>query len=292
MHHRVSPRSLGALLVEPFCPRDYYYQVQMGFKLPFDRPMPGIMYNLDNFQKAIVEAHLDSEAELPEWLQALDCTSSIAFPPKMTAEIPEYDLTMVGMPDAVFKKTNGDLCVIDYKTARYKGADDPFLPIYEIQLLGYAFLLESNEIGKVDSAGLVYFENQLKEHQLDPLNLLSKHGFDVPFAAKIREVQLDRSALKPLLKRYREFADMTNPPEGLEQCKNCALLEKLFSFEQNLRNQEDSLRRRNDYFLKVRLPKIEAWRRRAKHAWNLTEDDDQELIDLDFLDSVPASWDL
>jgi hypothetical protein len=56
----------------------------------------------------------------------------------MTQEFPDLDITMVGMPDAVFSDAKGNLVLIDYKTAGFKGLEDPFMPTYETQLLGYA----------------------------------------------------------------------------------------------------------------------------------------------------------
>ncbi len=135
-HLRVSPRHLGQMQLDTFCPRCFWYLVQMDFKLPFDRPMPGIMYNLDAFEKAIVDAHFGSKDRAPKWLEPLGCKAPVEFPAKMTQEFPDLDITLVGMPDAVFSKSNGNLVLVDYKTAGYKGDDDPFMPTYETQLLG------------------------------------------------------------------------------------------------------------------------------------------------------------
>jgi hypothetical protein len=46
--------------------------------------MPGIMYNLDNFEKAIVEAHFQSKGRAPNWLDPLgwDARHRCSFPPK------------------------------------------------------------------------------------------------------------------------------------------------------------------------------------------------------------------
>jgi len=289
---RVSPRNLGPQLLEDFCGYCYYYDVQMGFKLPFDRPMPGLMHNLDRFEKAIVDAHVAANDTLPDWLSELDCVSTVEFPAKLMHEYPEFDITLVGMPDAVFKRSNGKLCLVDYKTAKHKGSDDPFMPIYQAQLLGYAHLLESNGIGKVDSAALVYFENRLSDHSSDPLALITEQGFNVPFSVKIHEVEIDRPALRPLLKRLREFSNMTAPPEGREKCRGCGLLRKLFDLEQEIRNHEDVLRNRDQYFRQIMYPIREANRRRAKHAWQDSDEatwPDQIMAVQDY---VPAAWDL
>ena len=250
--------------------------------------MPGIMYYLDMFEKAIVDAHVEAEGELPAWLEDLNCETTVEFPSKMTAEFPKFDITMAGMPDAVFKKRSGKLCLVDYKTALAKGDADPFWPIYRIQLAGYVHLLEANKIGVVDSAALVYFENQAKAYRSSPLDLLSEQGFHIPFKVTIHEVDIDRSELEPLLKRFRDYADLKTPPEGLEKCKDCAKLEQLFKIEQDIRNMEDVWRRRDQFFRLSMYPEIQARRQRAKMAWDLTLDEDLQPVDPEFFDSVPV----
>jgi hypothetical protein len=290
-HLRVSPRHLGQMLLTKFCPRCFFYQVQMNFRLPFDRPMPGLMYNLDIFEKRIVQAHLDTHGRVPKWLKSLGCTGSVDFPSKMTMDLPKYDATLVGMPDAVFKKGNNKLCLIDWKTARYKGDDDPFMPAYETQLLGYTHLLEHNKIGKVDTAALVYFENGLKDEDLDPLDLLTDDGFDVPFRARIHEIEIDRATLDPLLKRIREFADLNGPPRGREKCQDCARLQALLDGEVLRRNAEEFARQK-DSLARLRSRELEAERQAIRNARTADEDDFVSGPGSDFQDSIPGPLDL
>ena len=136
-HLRLSPRNLGQMNLGSFCSRGFWYQIQNGFKMPFDHGMPGIMFNFDLFEKNYVEAYYKAFDKFPKWLDALDLYSIVDFPAKMTMEFPKYDITLVGMPDAVFMTGSRKLCLVDYKSAKFKGEDDPFLPAYEAQLLGY-----------------------------------------------------------------------------------------------------------------------------------------------------------
>jgi hypothetical protein len=290
-HLRISPRHLGQMKLGNFCPRCFWYQLQMNFKMPFDRPMPGIMYNLDHFEKAIVGAHFQSKGHAPKWLDPLGCKAPVEYPAKMTEEFPDLDITLVGMPDAVFSNDKGNLVLIDYKTAGFKGSEDPFMPTYETQLLGYAHLLESNEVGKVDSAALVYFQNEAKANQDDPLKLLTADGFTLPFEVKIHMVDLDMLALDPLLEQIREYADLPNPPEGLIKCKDCSRLQLLLDADEKLRDFQDALRRKNQFYRQVYHPRVEAERLRARKA-GTGIDDDSPFVDLFFQDSVPAAWDI
>ena len=291
-HLRVSPRHLGQMEIDDFCPRCFWYQVHMEFKMPFNGIMPGIMFNLDIFEKKIVDAYFAREEKLPKWLASLNCTTTVDFPSKMMQEFPDLDITLVGMPDAVFGNRRGKLIVVDYKSAHYKGDDDHFMPAYEIQLLGYAHLLESNGVGKVEGAALVYFQNSLKDYGQKPLELLTEKGFSAPFETRIHHVDLDMEDLEPLLVRIREVADTAMPPQGLEHCKDCGRLEQLLDFEVRMRDGQDSLRRRDQLFKHVYLPRILEDRDRAKRAGkDMEEDEFLNMSDAQY-DARPASWDL
>jgi hypothetical protein len=255
-----------------FCPRCFWYMFQMRFRTLFDHGMPGIMFHMDAFEKRIVEAHLNEHGEFPEWLKGLNCIDTVDFPRKMTMEFPKYDVTLVGMPDAVFLQANKELCVVDYKTAICKGDGDKYLPIYQAQLLGYTHLLEANNIGTVGSAALVYFENILKDFQLEPLDLLTPGGFDVPFHVEIHSVKINCEDLDPLLKQLREFADMKVPPRGRRKCPDCALLQKLLDGEVLRRGAEEDARNR-DGLARIHSRRLEAERQIAREGWQEEEGD-------------------
>jgi hypothetical protein len=292
IHRRVSPRHLGQMQSDGFCPRCFWYLVRMNFRMPFDRPMPGIMYHLDIFEKGLVDAYYAIHQKLPKWLDSLGCATTVEFPRKMTQEFPDLNITMVGMLDAVFARPNGKLVAVDYKSAHYKGDDDPYLPIYKIQLLGYSHLLESNGIGSVESAALVYFQNNLNDYKEKPLELLAKDGMTVPFDVKIHKVDIDMADLKPLLIKFRDFADAANPPEGLEKCKDCGRLELLLDFEVKMRDGQDSLRRTDQLFRQVYLPRLLADRDRAKRAGKDMEEDEFLNMSDEQYDARPAGWGL
>ena len=125
---RVSPRHLGQMGRPDFCPRCYCYSIGLGFRPPFDMPMPGIMHNLDRFEKLLVQAQFKAKGVAPKWLSSLGCVEPVAFPAKMTMEYPKYGLTLVGMPDEVFSDSDGGIILVDYKSAKCKGDDDPSWP--------------------------------------------------------------------------------------------------------------------------------------------------------------------
>ncbi len=289
---RVSPRHLGQMRTGSFCPRCFWYLIAMKFRAPFDMGMPGIMYHLDNFEKRIVEAHFKSHDSAPKWLKKLGCTAPVSFPFKMTQEFPKLGLTLVGMPDAVFTKEDGSLLLVDYKSAKYKGEDDPFLPCYETQLWGYAQLLKANGIGNVTSAALVYFENQLAEYKERPLDLLTNKGLQVPFEVKLHDIEIDLDALLPLMKRFRAYADAATPPEGREGCKNCVRLSGLLDVEQVRRNSEKTLRNVDSSISRTIVQSM--YQNRHRSTASGADGWEDYLVDgiASDADSMPAAWDI
>src|ERR1039458_5722423 len=131
---------------QDYCPACYCFSIGMGFRPPFDMSMPGIMHNLDRFEKLLVQAQFKAKGVAPKWLSDLGCAEPVAFPAKMTMEFPDYGLTLAGMPDEVLSGPDDSLVLVDYKTAKCKGDDDPFMACYKTQLLGYTMALLREEL--------------------------------------------------------------------------------------------------------------------------------------------------
>lgn len=158
-------------------------------------------------------------------------------------------------------------------------------------MLGYAELIEQAGLGDVESAALVYFQNGSKAYRDTPLDLATDAGFSVPFTIATEEIELDRKALKLLMKRFREIADMELPPKGLEGCKHCASIQHLLDAEVARRGQEEYARNR-DGLARVTSRKLAADRELALRAWNESEDDIIIAPDLGLIDWVPGPTDL
>jgi hypothetical protein len=278
-----------------FCPRDFKFSIELGFRPPFDMPMPGIMFNLDRFQKALVDAHFAQNGRLPKWLASLGCVEPVTFPAKLTQEMPNLGLTMVGMPDYVLRSKDGSLCVVDFKTAKFKGANDPFMPVYEAQLWGYSQLLEHNDIGEVRKAALVYFANDLADYADEPLALLTSDGIRVPFTVNIHQVKIDLDELGKLVKIFKSYVDLPELPDGIENCKTCTRLERLFEIDRTFAGRKKVIKdlcNRDSLALDRILSQQNVLRRerliKASQLWE--RDLDDELTDN--LDYVPGKLDL
>jgi hypothetical protein len=185
--------------------------------------------------------------------------------------------------------------LVDYKSAKYKGDEDPFMSCYRTQLLGYTILLEYHRIGTVKKAALIYFENLLADHKDKPLDLLTNDGMRVPFTVKIHEVEIDRKALDPMLKAFRAYADAATLPEGRKGCKTCERLKVLRDVERGFQSSAkiiDGLRNQDASMIYEHLTLADTKRResraRESRGW---EDDLTDALSGD-ADCIPSAFDL
>jgi hypothetical protein len=51
----------------------------------------------------------------------------------------ETGIKLNGMPDDIFKMADGRYFIVDYKTAKFTDNQDKLLPLYVVQLNGYAY---------------------------------------------------------------------------------------------------------------------------------------------------------
>jgi len=95
------------------------------------------------------------------------------------------------------------------------------------------------------------------------------------------------------MKRFREYADLTAPPEGCADCEECELLDRLFDAETYRSNNARSYSNaRDSYQRSIILDHI--IRGHHQHLavnsgrWEL----ELESRGTDSFDSVPADWDI
>ena len=58
----------------------------------------------------------------------------------------------------MFLRTDESYFIADHKTARFTNHQDELLPMYEVQLNGYAYIAESIGYSPITGLGLVYYE--------------------------------------------------------------------------------------------------------------------------------------
>ena len=231
---RISAKTLGSLALENFCPRCFYLKMKLKQKLPW-QIFPGIFSSIDSYSKNITLSYFDKYEELPPWFDPYGEFIRPIPVPHHTRYFIIYERTnirLTGVPDDIFLNSNDGYSIIDYKTARFsKYVEDNLLPMYRVQLNGYALIGFRNNFDPVSSLLLCYYEpknNLLIENPEELDSVIIENGFYMPFEAHIEEVELDpEKIVEPLLGKVREIGDRKESPEGREDCGDCERLERL-----------------------------------------------------------------
>lgn len=238
----ITARNLGSLTLDKYCPRCLWYLLRMKFHPPFDSFGAGIFYALEKSEKAVIGHFLESDGCLPkEFAPFCDCVERVDYPTHWSKFRYEHEsgIILYGACDDIFRLKDGTLCVCDHKTAKNKGADDPFHGQYEVQVVGYSNIAEIGlELGTVTRGVLMYWEVQLDDLLNDVSGHYKQKTMSVPFIPKPLEVTIDYSILDPLLEEVNKVWETGVPPEGREGCGDCKKLDLLFAIEQEAEAQD------------------------------------------------------
>jgi hypothetical protein len=238
---KISARNAGQVELSKFCPRCCWYLLRLK-KMPFQMGMPGIMFYLEQAQKAFILDYLSKHGATPKYFGPFaDCDAPVEFPFRMCHEHKESGVLLTAQADMMLRKKNGEICLIDLKTSKVAGGGREYLPAYEIQVLGYALVTEATGIGKVGSTGLLYCDVQIAEFKEDSQKFETETGITVPFNFVPHEVELDYSRVTRCLKEVKKIWEQSRPPKGAENCKDCTLLNGLVDFENGLRLEDQRL---------------------------------------------------
>jgi hypothetical protein len=225
---RISAKNLGEIAMEDsFCPRCFW--IKLKTKLPF-QIFPGIFSSIDAYTKKVTNLHYDRHGSIPEWFNEFgDLGRPVKVPhfSKFNTFDEETQVLLTGVPDEIFKGPDGSYFIADYKTAKYTGAQDELLPMYDIQLNGYAYIAERTGFSPVSGLGLIYYEPQtdISEPEID--SYVMDGGFAMHFSPKLKPMELRTDVIPPLLKKAKEIFDMSRPPASATGCKNCDLLDQM-----------------------------------------------------------------
>ncbi|MDH4223931.1 MAG: PD-(D/E)XK nuclease family protein [candidate division Zixibacteria bacterium] len=137
------------------------------------------------------------------------------------------DIILSGVPDEIFTLKDKSYFILDYKTARYTEKQDTLLPVYEVQLNGYAYIAESKGLSPVKNIALAYMEPQTGLSQENVEEVITEEGFLLPFSGKIVMLDLKLDIIPELLKKVRDLYGQPDPPPGREECNDCQLLGNL-----------------------------------------------------------------
>ncbi|AQT70045.1 PD-(D/E)XK nuclease superfamily protein [Anaerohalosphaera lusitana] len=231
---KISAKNLGALALEDHCPKCFYLKLRMGFKLPY-QIFPGIFSSIDSYSKKITWGCCAKNGKVPQWFDSWgEFVKPVPAPhhSKFNYTDQKTGIKLTGVPDDIFLMEDGRYFIVDYKTAKYTGNQDALLPMYQVQLNGYAYIFEKLGMGEVGGIGLCYYEPQGNAPVEQGIgNLLEQDGFVMPFRAYLKRLELDPDGvLSPLLKQVRSMWDGEQVPAGKEGCKDCKMLGEMVKF--------------------------------------------------------------
>lgn len=223
---RISAKNLGILALPDCCPRCFWMRAKLGWKSPW-AIMPGIFSSIDGFSKRAILASYEKNGFFPPWIAGRwSDARPLPTPHHSTFRLtdPETGIVLTGVPDLIIGLSNRRLAILDLKTARYSKHQDALLPMYRVQLNGYALIAEGLGMGTVEALGLVYGEPPANDDNKGLDALVSDVGFSMPFRATAMPIEIDRSMISPLLKKANTLLEMENPPNGQEGCKECQMV--------------------------------------------------------------------
>ncbi len=251
---QISAKDLGGLAVDGACERCFWIRRHVK-PLPYQM-FPGVFTILADALKAQAHLYTDEHVgQAPPWLKDYGERgrySTMRMDWRVFQYIfPEIGAVLTGMPDDIWEpegewvpvagggevRTNPlsvpspQKTIIDYKVSRAKGADDPFFPVYQVQLAGYALIANSLPVesgyGPITRGALVYFD------PADTAFLGSgdKSGGLFAFQASVVDVPVrDSVDVLALLRRAKRIYDLPEPPAGAPKCKDCLCVAKLKAF--------------------------------------------------------------
>ena len=220
----ISAKNLGDTATEDFCPRCFWVKLKTANKLPWQH-FPGIFSSLDAFQKKVIQSIIDSDYR-PPWMNDMGDIVSWVKPPhwsKFFTVNEKYNIHLNGMTDGILVRSDDKTVIPDWKTAKYTKNQDKLLPLYGIQLNGYGYIHEDSGMGDIEALYLVYFQPCTDE--VLPAECHKVYGYDMRFAAKTIEMEINRDGLYEAMEITREIYERKLPPVGREKCKDCSNLD-------------------------------------------------------------------
>ena len=220
---QISAKDLGQIALDNFCPRCFW--IKRKVKVPYQMPFPGIFSSIDSYTKKTVEGYFGKHGRLPDWIGEIGVPKEIIKTRRSEFRYEHGNVILTGEPDLLFRKDDDTLAIVDYKTARYTENQDRLLPIYRVQLNGYA-LISQHAYGKaVTSLHLVYFEPPESDDALEIGHRnVNGDGFSMPFSSNILEIDKDTDMVVGLMEKAERILETARPPDGVPGCDDCRRL--------------------------------------------------------------------
>lgn len=228
---RISAKNLGELALPNFCPRCFWIKSRCNNKLPY-QIFPGIFSSIDSYTKKVTNMHFEQHQRVPDWFSGFGSLGKPVKVPhhsKFSVVEPKTNILLTGVPDEILYSPDDSYFIVDYKTAKFTGAQDQLLPMYEVQLNSYAYIGERVGFKPISGLGLLYYEPQTGISAEDIDSFMLEDGFSMNFSGKLLPIELKPDIIPPLLKRVLEIYELSQVPDGVEGCKDRQLLDTLLS---------------------------------------------------------------
>ena len=227
----ISAVNLGYYASAHFCPRCAWLRLHVK-TLPF-QAFPGIFSSIDRYNKLVVRSYFDRESSPPLWLRKLGNVEAYVTPSHwsiFSVFVEEEGVTLRGEADGIFRMSDGSYTIVDYKTSRFTPAQRGLLREYEVQLNAYAYIGERLGLSPVRQLALIYMEPVTDEAAAAQPQVVDEQGFSMGFRATVVPVGVRPDELIPsLLGKARGINEMSRPPSGLTDCRDCAALDTLIT---------------------------------------------------------------
>ena len=223
---RISAKNLGILALPDCCPRCFWMRAKLGWRAPW-AIMPGIFSSIDAFSKRAILAYFERHHRFPPWIAGRWAEARpLPTPHHSTFRLVDSKtgIVLTGVSDLLRGLPDNKLAILDLKTARYSDHQDELLPMYRVQLNGYALIAEGLGMGHVEALGLVYCEPPAGDGDGSLDACVGDHGFTMPFRATAVPVGLDRGIIPPLLERAKRLLGLEKAPQGREGCGDCRMV--------------------------------------------------------------------
>ncbi len=228
----ISVSKLAEVAMPGFCPHCFWIKLKMGWELPFQRPVPSIMGDIDRHVKNVVRTHYEEKGMLPQWFPYLGEVTKLEKAPgwrDFYFTHPQLGITLRGEMDEILQLNGCGYHILDYKTARYTVTQDRFLPVFEAQLNAYAYIAgRGNFFSPIVGLSLVYLEPDAGSHlHREQMELLSGK-LRLGFTPRVKSIEIKPDSFtEGLLRKCAGIASLSEPPEPVPQCHNCRLFQNV-----------------------------------------------------------------
>jgi hypothetical protein len=240
----ITPRNLGSIRLDGYCPRCLKFLLLLRFHPPYDHFGAAIFRDAQTAQEAVLSYHFETGRGLPkEFAPFCDCVGRVDCDKHWSKfrHTHKSGVVLYGEPDEVLQRKDGSVCVIDHKTAHRKGSGkDKFFPQYETQVIGYGCIAEGLGLGKVTTGGLLYWEAQVDAVKEHPSVYYKSSTLSLPFRPSTVEVAIDYATLDPLLKELKAVWKARELPDGREGCDDCKKRELLLAIDEEFRLRDQA----------------------------------------------------